>query len=304
MAWRGIHISQAARIGLRNAQLLVAINDNEVCIPIEDIAFLVLDTPQSTITGAVMAALSDNGVVIIQSDAKHHPTMMGIPFHGHHKQAEIAHLQIGTSEPFKKRAWQKIIQAKLENQTAHLLSIGRDAGAIPAMVSRVNSGDTANLEAQGARIYWGKLFENYRRADSDDLRNAMLNYGYAIVRASLARAVTASGLIPAFGLFHNSVTNAFNLADDLIEPFRPSIDALACRLFNESCEKAGELTLEHRRALVGIMNEPVKIGYETMTLLAATELFTQSLVRAMKAKNPALLKVPKFVAYTQELSAA
>jgi len=277
MAWRGVHISQAAKIGLKQSQLLVAMNDNEVTIPIEDISFLVLDTPQCTLTGAVITALADANVVIIQSDDKHHPTMMGLPFHGHHKQAEIAHLQIGVTEPFKKRAWQAIIQAKINNQAAHLKSIGRDAGALPAMIGRVKSGDTQNHEAQAARIYWGKLFDNYRRADDSDLRNAMLNYGYAIVRALLARTITASGLIPAFGLFHNSISNAFNLADDLIEPFRPSVDALVFRLMKD-CDDENELTLAHRRALVGIMNEPVRLGAEVMTLQAATEQCAQSLV--------------------------
>lgn len=303
MAWRGVHISQAAKIGLKQSQLLVAMNDNEVTIPIEDISFLVLDTPQCTLTGAILAALANANVVIIQSDEKHHPTMMGLPFHGHHKQAEIAHLQIAVTEPFKKRAWQAIIQAKINNQAAHLLNLGRDAGALPAMIGRVKSGDTQNHEAQAARIYWGKLFENYRRADDSDLRNAMLNYGYAIVRALLARTITASGLIPAFGLFHNSISNAFNLADDLIEPFRPTVDALVFRLGNELTDEK-ELTLAHRRTLVGIMNEPIRLGDEIMTLQAATEQCAQSLVSAMRQKNYEILKLPIFENNPQAAAAA
>lgn len=303
MAWRGVHISQAAKIGLKQSQLLVAMNDNEITIPIEDISFLVLDTPQCTLTGAIIAALANANVVIIQSDDKHHPTMMGLPFHGHHKQAEIAHLQISMTEPFKKRAWQSIIQAKINNQATHLKSIGRDAVGLTAMIARVKSGDPQNLEAQAARIYWGKLFANYRRADDNDLRNAMLNYGYAIVRALLARAISASGLIPAFGLFHNSISNAFNLADDLIEPFRPTVDALVFRLAAEKSTES-ELTLEHRRALVGIMNEPIKIGTEIMTLQAASDQCAQSLVSAMRSKNYEILKLPFFENNPQAAAAA
>ena len=303
MAWRGVHISQAAKIGLKQSQLLVAMNDNEVTIPIEDISFLVLDTPQCTLTGAILAALAYANVVIIQSDERHHPTMMGLPFHGHHKQSEIAHLQISMTEPFKKRAWQAIIKAKINNQAAHLHSIGRDAGVLPAMIARVKSGDTQNHEAQAARIYWGKLFENYRRADDSDLRNAMLNYGYAIVRALLARTITASGLIPAFGIFHNSISNAFNLADDLIEPFRPSVDALVFRLMKD-CDGEKELRLAHRRSLVGIMNEPIKLGDEKMTLQAATEQCAQSLVSAMRQKNYEILKLPIYENNPQAAAAA
>ncbi len=304
MAWRGIHIGQPARIGLRNQQLLVAQADAETTIPIEDIAYLVLDTPQTTLTGAVLTALAEANVVLIQSDARHHPAMMALPFHGHHKQAEIAHLQIETTAPFRKRTWQLIVKAKIDNQRSHLASLGRDPGVLPALITRVKSGDPENLEAQAARAYWSRLFENYRRNDEADLRNSMLNYGYAIVRAALARAITAAGLIPAFGLHHASVTNAFNLADDLIEPFRPSVDALAMFLSAAEGRTSTELTLDDRRALVGAMTAPVRMEQETMTLLAATEQCAFSLVRAIREKNPDAVKLPAFLPRHSENVAA
>lgn len=304
MAWRGVHIGQPARLALKNHQLMVAQNDADVAIPIEDIAYLVLDTPQVTLTGAVFAALAEANVVVIQSDDKHHPAMMALPFHGHHKQAEIAHLQIETSVPFRKRIWQIIVKAKIDNQNHHLMSQGRDPGALPAFIGRVKSGDPDNLEAQAARIYWGRLFENYRRSDETDPRNAMLNYGYAIVRAALARAITVAGLIPAFGLHHASVSNAFNLADDLIEPFRPTVDAMTLALADRKPHLGAQLTLDDRRALVGVMNMPVRIGHETMTVLAATEICAFSLVRAIREKNPELIKLPVFLPQLQENVAA
>jgi len=304
MAWRGVHIGQAARIGLKNQQLVVAQADAETTIPIEDIAYLVLDTPQTTLTGAVLTALAEANVVVIQSDAKHHPAMMALPFHGHHKQAEIAHLQIETTLPFRKRAWQLIVKAKIDNQREHLVSLGRETGVLPALITRVKSGDPDNLEAQAARAYWSRLFDNYRRNDDTDLRNAMLNYGYAIVRAGLARAITAAGLIPAFGLHHASVTNAFNLADDLIEPFRPSVDALAMFLSSAEGRTSAELSLDDRRALVSIMTAPVRMELETMTLLAATEQCAFSLVRAIREKNPDVLKLPTFLPRHSENVAA
>ena len=303
MAWKGVHISQAARLGLRDQQLVVGQSDGEVLIPIEDVAYLVLDTPQSTVTGAVLTALALANVVVVQCDARHHPAMMALPFHGHHKQAEIVHLQIETTLPFRKRAWQKIVKAKIENQKDHLLSLGRDAAVLPALVGRVKTGDSDNLEAQAARVYWGKLFEKFRRDDDKDARNSRLNYGYAIVRAAIARAITAAGLIPAFGLHHASVSNAFNLADDLIEPFRPTVDALAFSLSTGGNHSNPDIGLDERRSLVGIMTAPIRMGHETMTLLAATEQCAFSLVRAIREKNPDALKLPAFQMHNCEIEA-
>jgi CRISP-associated protein Cas1 len=298
MGWRGVHISQAAKIGLKQRQLNVVLGDQEVTIPIEDIAFLVLDTPQCTLTGAVIAALAGSNAVFLQSDAKHHPIMIGLPFQGHHKHAHIAHIQVECSQPLKKRAWQAIVKAKIANQAAHLAANGKSKGQtkLLALMSQVTSGDSKNHEATAARAYWAALFSDYKRSDEADLRNAMLNYGYAILRATMARAVVAAGLLPAFGLFHHSVTNAFNLVDDLVEPFRPSVDALVARLLKETDGEVqgDELTLAHRRALVSVINEPVRMGLETMTMLAAIEDCAQSLVTAMIAKKPDLLKLPAF----------
>lgn len=304
MAWRSVHIGQAARIGLKHNQLVVTQADAETAIPIEDIACLILDTPQITITGALLAALAEGNVSVIQSDARHHPVMMALPFHSHHKQAEISHLQVGITVPFRKRAWQSIIKTKIDNQKNHLLSLGRDPGVLPAFIGRVKSGDPDNLEAQAARIYWGKLFDNYRRGDDSDLRNAMLNYGYAIVRAAIARALTAGGLLPAFGLHHASVSNAFNLADNLIEPFRPTVDALALSLSQSQNRSSQDLTLDDRRALVSVMTSPVQMDAETMTLLAATEQSAFSLVRAIREKNPDMLRLPSFLPRLREDAAA
>jgi len=284
--------------------MVVAQEGAETAIPIEDIAYLVLDTPQTTLTGALLIALADAKAVVIQSDARHHPAMMALPFHGHHKQAEIAHLQIETTLPFRKRAWQIIVRSKIDNQKEHLISLGRDVGALPALIGRVKSGDPDNLEAQAARAYWSRLFDNYRRDDDSDLRNAMLNYGYAIIRAGLARAITVAGLIPAFGLHHASISNAFNLADDLIEPFRPSVDALAISLSESAGRTSQKLTLDDRRALAGIMNTPVQMEFETMTLLAATEQCAFSLVRAIREKTPDAIKLPTFLPRSTENVAA
>lgn len=290
MAWRGLHISNPARLGYRANQLVVEQDDGTRTFPTEDIAWLILDTPQVTITGALLSALAENGVAMIVPDARHHPAGMLLSFHQHHLQSAVAHSQIGMSLPLKKRLWQKLVVAKIENQAAVLRAIGSDeAKALSAMAGRVGSGDPDNLEAQAARAYWPYIFAGFKR-HYEDRRNGLLNYGYAVVRAALARACAASGLLPAFGLHHCSRANAFNLVDDLLEPFRPSVDRMAR---SRAAEEDGEtLSLDDRRHMAGILGESVSIGDERLTVLAATESVAASLVRAIDQGSAALLHTP------------
>lgn len=291
MAWRGLHISNPARLNCRNNQLVVQRDDGTVSFPTEDIAWLILDTPQVSLTGSLLSALVRDGVALIVPGAKHHPAGVLLPFHQHHAQAHVAHNQIAMSLPLKKRLWQKLVVAKIENQAAVLREIGSDeAQALSAMAGRVGSGDPDNLEAQAARAYWPLLFDGFRRHD-EDRRNGLLNYGYAVVRAALARACVASGLLPAFGVHHSSRVNAFNLVDDLLEPFRPSVDRMVRRRV-EAEPGVHELTVEDRRHMAGILGESVSIDDERQTVLAATEAVAASLVRAIDGASAALLAVP------------
>ena len=293
MAWRGVHISQPARLKHRDRQLVVSQDDGEVSLAIEDIAWLILDTPQISITGSLLSALAESGVAMIVPDAKHHPAGVLLPFHQHYAQAHIAHAQVAISQPLKKRMWQSLVVAKIANQAELLAILGHErAGTLLAMSGRVGSGGPDNIEAQAARVYWSALFDNFVRANEDDRRNSLLNYGYAVVRAAIARACVASGLLPAFGLHHASKSNAFNLVDDLIEPFRPNVDRLAHSRANEC--KSEDLTLDDRRHMAGILNDTIMLGRERLTVLAATEAVATSLVRAIENSSAALLQLPSF----------
>ncbi len=292
MAWRGLHISNPARLTHRRRQIVVTPEgeEEELTFPVEDVAWVILDTPQVSISGALLSALATNGVAMIVPDAKHHPAGVLLSFHQHHAQSAIAHAQIAMTAPLQKRLWQKIVKAKIENQAAVLRKTGDDyAEALSAMASRVSSGDPRNIEAQAARAYWPRLFENFRR-HHETRENGLLNYGYAVVRAALARACAASGLLPAFGIHHKSRTNPFNLVDDLIEPFRPSVDHLAQNSAEGS--EGEELTVEDRRTMAGILSETVSIGEERLTILAASEAVTASLVRAIEGRDAVLLNTP------------
>lgn len=236
----------------------------------------------------------ENGIAIVTTDARHTPSGLTLPFHRHHRQAGVAADQIALGLPTRKRMWQAIVRAKICNQASVLGSRDKDsAAALAAMAERVRSGDPDIVEARAARHYWGALFDDFRREGVDDRRTAMLNYGYAVARACVARAVVAAGFLPAIGLHHSSQTNQFNLADDLLEAFRPFVDAVVLERAGHEHPLNSELTLEDRRALAGVPLVDVKIGEESMTLLASTELVADSLARAVAKSDARLLILPK-----------
>jgi CRISP-associated protein Cas1 len=293
MAWRGVHITQPARLSLKDNQLVVVRDDGDVRLPIEDIAWMVIDTPQAALSTALISACMDAGVVVGTNDNTHKTSGMILPFHRHHRQAEIATIQIGISIPLKKRLWQTIVQAKIGNQAAMLEACGQNASALMGMTRLVGSGDPDNTEARAARAYWPRLFIDFIREDANDKRNALLNYGYAVIRSGVARALVASGLLPAFGVNHASITNAFNLADDLVEPFRPFVDRAVWDMTDNGRTNTGETTVEERRTLAAILTEEARLGGETVSLLVAAERAAESLVRAMEQSSAALLLLPK-----------
>lgn len=296
MAWRGVHITQRSRLSLADEQIIITRDGSNMRLPIEDVAWMVIDTPQVMLSTALISACMDAGMAIITTDRTHTPSGLILPFHRHHKQAEIAAMQVAISAPLKKRLWQTIIQAKIANQAAVLVACGRDASALRAMTRLVGSGDPDNTEARAARAYWPRLFIDFIREADNDKRNALLNYGYAVIRSAVARALVAAGLLPTFGVYHASVSNAFNLADDLVEPFRPFIDRLVWKMTDNGRDRDGETTVEQRRLLASAPTEDAHIGREKVSLLIATERAAESLVRAMEANSAALLMLPRLQA--------
>jgi CRISPR-associated protein Cas1 len=216
-----------------------------------------------------------------------------LPFHRHFRQGEVAQKQVAMSAPLKKRLWQRIVRAKIENQAAALAAVGGGgATSLREMTRHVGSGDGSNVEARAARYYWTKLWPEFRREDEGDRRNKLLNYGYAVIRSGVARSLVASGLLPSFGLKHASVTNAFNLADDVVEPFRPFVDMLAWRISDNGAPSRHDLSLEDRRAMAGVLLTEAKIAGDNATLLVATEKAAESLVRAIDNATPEVLELP------------
>lgn len=295
MAWRGLHVTNPSRLSLAEGQVVVAQDDGEVRIAIEDLAWIVLDSRHSTITSTLLSSLMTAGIVLVSTDGTHTPCGVVLPFHQHFRQGEIAHKQTAMSAPLKKRLWQKIVRAKIENQARALDLLSRGGGAtLREMARLVASGDPRNIEARAARYYWTQLWPEFRREDGGDKRNKLLNYGYAVVRSGVARSLVAAGLLPALGLKHISVSNAFNLADDVVEPFRPFVDALAWRTCTDGRPSRDDLSVDDRRMMAGVLLGEAAIAAETVTLLVAAEKSAESLSRAIEAGAADGLVLPAF----------
>ena len=294
MSWHGLHLSTAAKLSLhRHALRVERPNVEPVRVALEDLAWIILDTQEVTLTAALLSACMTAGVPIVSCDQRHMPAGVALPFHQHFAQAEIAQLQLSATDGLKRKLWATLIRAKIKNQAATLARAHlTGAEAVRNMAERVTAGDPNNIEARAARAYWSALFSVFRRdVDGKDRRNAMLNYGYAVLRAGLARGLVAAGLLPAVGVHHRGKLNAFNLADDLIEPYRPLVD-WRVRARDAEASTATELTLEDRQHMAGILLAGLNIEGQKMTVLAAIEKTVASLVRAFRTRDSKALELP------------
>jgi len=303
MSWRGLHISEPAKLSLRKGQLAIHRKDeDELYFALEDLSYIVCDTGQITATGALLGACAGAGCLVVTTDSRHLPNGVLLPFHAYYRQAETAHAQLALSQPRRKRLWQNIVQGKIRNQSHCLKLLGRSASAVgklAALTKKVGSGDPNNVEGQAARVYWNSFLAGFSRdPEGEDRCNALLNYGYAIIRAALARELTALGFIPCFGLHHHGVQNAFNLADDLIEPWRPVVDRTAFRAFEEWPEKT-ELDTEDRRSMCGILHAPILLDEEKRTILSGLRRYVE-IFRAVILGKEGGLFIPQFSDSTLE----
>ena len=194
-------------------------------VPLDDIAAVIANAHGLSYTNNLLVALAERGAPFVLCSANHNAVGMLIPIEGNFEQAKRIEAQIAASQPTHKRLWAAVVRSKLEQQAAALEATGAPTAPLTALAAKVKSGDPENLEAQGARRYWGLLFgEGFRRDQDGGGLNGMLNYGYTVLRATTARAIVAAGLHTSIGLHHSNDTNAMRLVDDVMEPFRPMID--------------------------------------------------------------------------------
>lgn len=238
MIKRSLFFGNPVYLSMRHEQLKVSFPDNKKeakTVPIEDIGYVVLEHPQITITHGLIRALLDNKAAVITCDEKRLPAGFLQPLNANSTQAEIARSQISASKPLKKQLWQQTIVAKIRNQSHALKYLDLPNKKLERWIPLVKSGDKGNHEAMAAAYYFQTLFDHsdFSRNDKDIPPNHWLNYGYAILRAIAARAIVSSGMLPVLGIFHRNKYNAYALADDIMEPYRPYVDLLVHELVSE-----------------------------------------------------------------------
>jgi CRISPR-associated protein Cas1 len=264
-------------------------------IPIEDIGLIVLDHPQTTITQGLITRLLENNAAIIHCDDRHLPTALVLPLEGHHTLAERQREQLAASEPLKKQLWQQVVVAKIKNQAALLQKLGKPHAPLLTHAKNVRSGDPDNYEARAAAYYWAHLFPNelnFRRGREEQPPNNLLNYGYAILRALVARAIVSAGLLPSIGIHHSNKYNAYALADDLMEPFRPFADAIVQQIVVG--KKPYDILTKELKGLLMMMPQlDVRIRNERSPLFNATHTVAVSLFRCFESETRKLV-LPTF----------
>lgn len=270
--------------------MVITFKDNKDTVTrhIEDIGFVIVDNSNVSITIPLLNELADNNVAVVFCDRRQMPKSMLMTLDGNSTQQETYRFQIEASLPTKKNIWKQLVEGKIKNQALLLNKVGRNGNVLKQYYSNVKSGDTDNREGAAAREYWNRLFEfQFIRRREGEPPNNLLNYGYTILRAAVARALIGSGLYPAFGVFHKNRYNAFPLADDVMEPYRPFVDEIVYHLYFDGA--VNELDNNSKGALLRLLFTDVRIGKVTRPLENALSMTTASLMKMLKGDNDKLV---------------
>lgn len=298
MGWRSVVINQPAKLKREHFALVIEqASGNKASVPFEDIAVIVLHNREVTLTHPVLAACGEYGIGLFSTGDNHQPNGVFLPFLPHSRGVKMLRLQRALDKPSGKRAWAEIVRQKISNQAACVRLASRDDAAherLESYARRVRSGDPDNLEAQASALYFPALFGRPFSRSSEVWVNAALDYGYAVMRGAIARALVAHGLHPSEGLFHASEQNAFNLADDIIEPFRPIVDLHVAKVGSAALSTA-ELSPANKADLVALLNVDVGMRRGKMSTLSAMEHTIESLVRLYDGGGEMLLELPQLI---------
>ena len=291
MGWRSVMISRPAK--LRREHFSLAIEQEQTAfVPFEDIAIIVLNHREIQLTHPVLSACADYGIGLYATGDNHQPNGVFLPFLAHSRTTRVMRKQMDITRPLAKQAWANIVRRKIENQTAVLRFCAKNGvERMDSYARRVRSGDQENLEGQAAAFYFTQLFgQGFYRAE-ERWANAALDYGYAVLRGAIARGLVAHGMHPPIGLFHASEQNAFNLADDLIEPFRPLVDLHVAK---HPAMTEGDLSSQDKAALVALLNVDVGMPQGKMSALSAIEYAVESLARLFE-QGDSELELPTLI---------
>lgn len=255
-------------------------------VPIDDIAAVIANAHGISYTNNLLVALSERGAPFVLCAANHNAVGMLLPIEGNFEQAKRIEAQIAASQPTHKRLWAMVVRSKLAQQAAALEATGKPSAPLTALLDKVRSGDPDNIEAQGARRYWSLLFdENFRRDQESDGINALLNYGYTVLRAATARAIVAAGLHPSIGLHHSNDSNAMRLVDDVMEPFRPVIDLQVWNLWRNGEDR---VTPDSKRTLVRTLYDDMHTAAGATPVMVCVQKLATSLAQVYLGERETL----------------
>ncbi len=293
MIKRTLFFGNPAYLRTKNQQLVVSYPDQALpdrTVPIEDLGYVVLEHPQITLTNSLVMKLIQNKVAVITCDQQHLPCSLLQPLVGHSEQTERYRYQLNASAALKNQLWLQTVSAKIDNQAAHLLQRGKNALRLKRYVTSLKSGSWNNEEALAAAYYFQRLFdiEGFSRNQKGVAPNNLLNYGYAILRAITARALVSSGLLPSVGIFHHNKYNAFCLADDIMEPYRPFIDQMVYDIV-ATTTNFQELTTPIKTELLKIPVMDVMIDGKISPLMNAMSRTTTSLFECFEGSRRKIL---------------
>lgn len=298
MIKRTLFFGNPAYLNTKNEQLVVSYPDKELetkTVAIEDIGVIVMENQQITITNGLLEKLISNNVAVITCDHQHMPVGLLMPLSGHSQQTERFKHQISASLPLKKNLWQQTVSAKITNQARLLKEKGIPMRKMEQWSKEVTSGDALNHESRAAVYYWSKLFgdENFNRSQKGMAPNNLLNYGYAILRGITARALVSSGMLPTLGIFHRNKYNAYCLADDIMEPYRPYVDLIVSHIVDTE-DNFEELTIDLKKQLLSIAGIDVQIDGKSSPLMVAMSRTTNSLYECFSGVSRKIL-YPEYV---------
>lgn len=294
MIKRTLHFSQPAYLKVQNNQLVIELTERTAQVPLEDIGLVFLEHPQITVTQTVLQRLMELNVAVITCDDKHLPAGMFLNLEGHSEHAAKSRMQLESSEPLRKQLWQQTVKAKIMNQAAMLYYAGKPDKLLKTLSKEVLSGDTSNHEGQAARHYWKNVFstevEDFERHRTGDTPNNLLNYGYAVLRAMVARAIVGAGLLPVRGIFHRNQYNAYALADDIMEPYRPYVDLIVLEILQETdIEDLRFMGTEEKKELLQIATKDVMIDGMKSPLMVALTRTCASLSKCFDGESKKIL---------------
>lgn len=300
MVWRSVVISQPAKLKREHFSLVIE-QSQSARVPFEDIAVIVLNNREITLTHPVLSACAEYGIGLYSTGDNHQPNGLFLPFLSHSRATRMMRLQLKLDKPQAKRAWAELVKSKISNQSICLkLTKCGDVDRLESYASRVRSGDVENMEAQASSYYFPQLFGKGFHRSQNCWVNAALDYGYAIIRGAITRGLVAHGFQPNIGLFHRSEQNAFNLADDLIEPYRALVDLHVFNHINSHAKEA-ELAPADKVALVALLNVDVRMPRGNTSVLNSIEQAVESLVRLFEGADESVLELPTLIGLGQHV---